>query len=111
MRKLTGVIKCAGRTKIKNDSIVKIKAMECFYDRAPNILGSIAITHAKSFPILFEILIDETPILKNYYHGFYLLFVSVEWKEKPIYANDGISFVREHLKLILDKVDVELDEI
>jgi hypothetical protein len=111
MRKLSGAIKCAGRTKIKNDSIVRIQAMECFFDRAPNILGSITITHANSFPILFEILIDETPILENYYNGIYLIFVTIERKEKLIYANDGMSFVHEHLKLILDQVDVELDEM
>ena len=54
--------------------------MECFYDNHPNILGSITIESAQSFPILFEILIDETPILKNCFNGFYLF--TVYFKER-----------------------------
>ena len=111
MRKLSGKISCVGRTKIPNDAIVDIKAMECFYDSDPNILGSITIHGATTFPIFFEILIDETTILKNCFHGFYLLFVNIERKNKLIYYNNNTSFVHEHLKLILDQVDVKLNTV
>ena len=111
MRKLSGQIICPGKTKVPKDSIVYIQAMECFYDNHPNILGSITIESAQSFPILFEILIDETPILKNCFNGFYLVYVNIERNNKLIYNNNGTSFVHEHLKLILDNIDVKLNEI
>ena len=110
MRKLSGKITCIGKRRIQAGSIVNIEALECLVDSPSNVLGSISF-QSSSFPILFEISYDETPILRNFYNGNYILSVTIQKKDKILYANSGQSFVFEHMKKILDNIELEVSEV
>ena len=110
MRKISGKITCTSRNTIQTGSTVNVQIIECFVDKVPNILGSICIPMATHFPILFEMSFDETSIIANKFKGMFLLCVNIQRKDKVTFINNGVQFVFEQMKLILDKIELAVNE-
>ena len=111
MRKISGKITCTTKNTIQTGSTVNVQVIECFVDKVPKLLGSICIPMASYFPILFEMSFDETSIIANKFKGMFLLCVNIQRKEKVTFINNGVPFVFEQMKQILDKIELEVDEV
>ena len=111
MKNISGKITCKLHSRIPTGSTVYVQALEFFVDQSPKLLGSMVIASAKTFPVLFEMSFDERPILEKRYKGLYLLCVSIEKKDKIIFSCDGIPFVIEKVQDILDKIDIEVNDV
>ena len=111
MKIISGRISCTKRNTIPSGSTVYVQAIECFVDKNPIVLGSIVIQSASTFPVLFEMSFDEKPIIEKRYRGMYLIIVNIQKKDKIQFNNDGKPFVIEKIQHILDKIDIEVDQV